>query len=91
MRLFPALNGPADLHQRWDRHRDVWQGNFANNESGDGKRLRTQNAYASLAHILNAPLNLFGSGMGSAHRRHCAGAYIDCLGEPRMLPPVSLG
>jgi hypothetical protein len=91
MGLFPALDSPTHLHERGDRHRDVRHCNFTNKESGDGKRLRTQNAEPTLAHVLNASLNLSWSGVRSAHRRHGAGAHIDCLREPRMLPSLSFG
>ena len=90
MLAIPALLGiPANLHQRWNGYRNVGRSNFARNEGGNRKGLRTQDAHATFADILNSSVNFPRGCIAGSNGRQTAGSYVQGLWKPRVLSTFS--
>lgn len=85
----PAHSGPAHLEQGGNRYRDVGDCDVATHERGLRKGRGTQNAYATLAEILNAAFKFSRKGELGLDEGQTSGAYFQHLGEAWVLTALS--
>jgi len=90
MLVIPAALGiPANLHQRRNWHGNIGRGNLARHEGGNGEGLRTEDAGATFAKVLNSSANLARGGIAGADRRQAARTHFQGLRKARVQPPFS--